>query len=77
MISRRSFVQLSTAGLGALYLSGTSVRAGASDGSLRDQVVAACRRLAPLGWQGLLLDASGGEFDIGSPDLAQNLTKVL
>ena len=47
MITRRSFVQLSTAGLGALYFSGSSVRAGTSDVSLRDQVVAACRRLAP------------------------------
>lgn len=77
MISRRSFVQLSSAGLGALYLSGTSVRAGTSDASLRNQVVAACRRLAPLGWQDLLLEASGGEFDIGSPDLAERLTKAL
>ena len=77
MISRRSFVQLSTASLGALYLSGTSVRAGASEVSLRDQVVAACRRLAPLGWQNLLLEASGGEFDIGSSDFPQQLTKSL
>lgn len=77
MISRRSFVQLSAAGLGALYFSGTSVRAGAADVSLQDQVVAACRRLAPLGWQALLLDASGGELDIGSPDFPQQLTKAM
>jgi hypothetical protein len=77
MFSRRSFLQLSTASLGALYLSGTSVRAEASEGSLRDQVVAACRRLATLGWQGLLLDASGGEFDISSSDFPEQLTKAL
>lgn len=77
MISRRLFLQLSTAGLGALYLSGMSAQASTPGGSLRDQVVAACRRLAPLGWKEMLLDASGGEFDIASPDLPEHLTKVL
>lgn len=77
MISRRSFLQLSTAGIGALYLSGTSAQAGSAPGSLGDQVVAACRRLAPLGWQAMLLEASGGELDISSPDLAQQLSKPL
>ena len=77
MISRRSFVQLSTAGIGALYLSGMPVRASASGERLGEQVVAACRRLAPLGWQGLLLEASGGEFDIGAPDIQQQLAKTL
>lgn len=77
MISRRSFVQFSSAGLGALYLSGMQAEAVTSDATVRDQVVAACRRLAPLGWQGLLLDASGGELDIGSPELPQQLTKEL
>lgn len=77
MLTRRSFVQLSSVSLGALYISGLSAHAAAEGESLRDKVAAACRRLAPSGWQEMILDVSGGELDITAPDIADRLTNTL
>jgi hypothetical protein len=48
-----------------------------NDAPLIDAVAAACRRLAPLGWRQLLLDATGGALDIGAADLREQLTRPL
>lgn len=77
MITRRSFMHMSSAGLGALYFSGVTTEALAQSNNLSEQVTAACRRLAPLGWRKLLLDASGGELDIAAPDLVARLGQSL
>ena len=44
---------------------------------LVNQVAAALGRLAQLGWQQLLLDVTGGEFDIGAANLKSELIKPL
>lgn len=48
-----------------------------NDQPLIDSVSAACRRLAPLGWRQLLMDATGNELDIGAADLRGQLVKTL
>ena len=64
-------------GIGA-FLSFPAYRAfGATTPSLIDGVSRACRRLAPLGWQQLLLDVTDGSLDIGSGDLGAELAKPL
>ncbi len=45
--------------------------------ALIDKVKDVCDRLAPLGWRDLLLDVSGGQFDIAAANLANELTKNL
>lgn len=77
MVTRRLFMHMSSAGLGALYLSGLTTTVSAQSAPLRDQVAAACRRLAPLGWRAMLLEVSGGELDIAAPDLAERLARPL
>lgn len=76
--SRRDFVKLSAFGLTALVTGGLNSTAwGASDAPLIDGVAAVCRRLAPLGWRQLLLDATGGELDIQAANLELELRKPL
>ncbi|MEI8381510.1 MAG: hypothetical protein WCJ09_15385 [Planctomycetota bacterium] len=50
---------------------------GASSTPLIEGVSAVCRRLAPLGWRELLLDATDGEFDLLAADLSLELGKPL
>jgi len=76
--TRREFVLLAGAtGLGALLAGGNHLVRAATDQSLIDRVRQACARLAPLGWQTMLSDVTGGQLDITAPDLAAELAKPL
>ncbi len=77
MATRRTFLKYATIGAGVVG-AGVPFSALATDTRpLIDRVAAACRRLAPLGWQPLLLDATGGEFDLGAANLKAELIKPL
>ena len=77
MATRRTFLKYATIGVGVVG-AGVGLPALAADNRpLIERVSAACRRLAPLGWQALLLDATGGELDLGAPDLKAELGKPL
>jgi hypothetical protein len=77
--TRRQLLQGATVGAGAIAAGATTWRLvfAANDRPLIDSVAAACHRLAPLGWRQLLLEATGGEFDIGAADLKAQLSKPL
>src|SRR6185503_9788432 len=77
MTTRRTFLQGAAIGAGVLATGGWRLAFAASKGPLIDNVEDACKRLGPLGWRQILLDASGGELDIGASDLAAELTKPL
>ncbi|HEX6367905.1 MAG TPA: hypothetical protein VF006_03160 [Longimicrobium sp.] len=77
-VTRRTFLQHAALGAGAIMVSGAWQFAFASnETALIDSVGEACRRLAPLGWRQMLLDATGGGLDIAAGDLADQLTKPL
>jgi hypothetical protein len=78
MTTRRAFLKGATIAVGAAMVGGLDTLALASAGvSLSDALSATCRRLAPLGWRQLLLDATGGELDIAASDLEGELAKPL
>ncbi len=64
-------------GVGAIAAPPTLRAFAANTPPLIDGVIALCRRLAPLGWHQLLLDATGGELDITATDLRRELAKPL
>jgi hypothetical protein len=71
------FLIYAALGAGAIA-TGSRLRALAADTRpLIDGVAAASQRLAPLGWRQLLLEATGGELDIGASDLKRELLKPL
>jgi hypothetical protein len=77
MNTRRSFLKYATWSFGAVAV-GPRFSAFAADARpLIDGVADACRRLAPLGWRQMLLDATGGQLDIAAPDLKRELGKPL
>ncbi len=75
--TRRAFIRDTALGFGAFVAFGASNAAAHDVPSLIEDVNSACRRLAPLGWRQLLLDATAGGLDITSNDLAAELTKDL
>lgn len=77
MNSRREFLKAGAAGAGLALTAGYPDLAAAlpSPSPLIDSVSALCRRLAPAGWRDLLLDVSGGQFDMLAPVLATELAK--
>jgi hypothetical protein len=77
MATRRTFLKYATIGVGAVGAGVPFSALAADTRPLIDRVAAACRRLAPLGWQPLLLDATGGEFDLGAANLKAELIKPL
>ena len=77
METRRSFLRFATAGFGALAAGAAFPSIAADAVPLVDRVLAACRRLAPLGWRSLLLEVTGGELDLDAADLAARLTQSL
>jgi hypothetical protein len=78
MTTRRSFLKAAAAGVGAVVLDGIdSIAQAAPATPLIDNVAAACRRLAPLGWRQMLLDATNGELDITASDLRGALATPL
>jgi hypothetical protein len=77
METRRSFIRLTSASFGALLIGrGGRARAQAAP-PLIVQLEAICRRLAPLGWQSMMLAVTGGGLDVTAPDLAHELAKPL
>lgn len=75
--TRRAFIRETALGFGAFVAFGASSATAYSNSSLIEDVNSVCRRLAPLGWRQLLLDATAGGLDIASNDLAAELTKEL
>ncbi|MCY3011138.1 MAG: hypothetical protein NTY42_15135 [Planctomycetota bacterium] len=76
--SRREFVRLGAFGIAGLVVGGAERSArGAPAESLFSGVSECCRRLAILGWRDLLLDATGGQFDLLAKDLESELIKPL
>lgn len=76
MITRRSFMQVSGLLMSCASRSTVKAETGAGPRSA-DAVIAACKRLAPMGWRGMLLDVTGGELDIASAELGEQLLKPL
>jgi hypothetical protein len=75
METRRDFLRLASASLAALLIGGVGQARAQPEPSLIVQLEALCRRLAPLGWQRMMLAVTGGELDITAPDLARELAK--
>jgi hypothetical protein len=75
METRRDFIRLASASLGALLIGGVGRARAQPEPSLIVQLEALCRRLAPLGWQSMMLAVTGGALDITAPDLARELAK--
>ena len=77
MTTRRAFLKYAALSIGAVAV-GPRFGAFAADARpLIDSVSDACRRLAPLGWRQMLIDATGGELDIAASDLRRELGKPL
>src|SRR4051812_12507044 len=77
MTTRRSFLKYAALTFGAVAV-GPKLGAFAADARpLIDGVADACRRLGPLGWRQMLLDATGGELDVGAANLRRELGKPL
>ncbi len=77
MTTRRAFLKYATLSLGAVAV-GPKFSAFAADARpLIDGVADACRRVAPLGWRQMLMDATGGELDITATDLRREFGKPL
>jgi hypothetical protein len=78
IITRREFVWLAGAGgLGAVLAGGARIARAAPDQRPIDRVQQACARLAPLGWQTMLSNVTGGQLEITGADLAAELAKPL
>src|SRR5690349_13165677 len=75
METRREFIRLAFASLGALLIGGDGRASAQTEPLLIVQLEALCRRLAPLGWQKMLLAVTSGALDITAPDLARELAK--
>ena len=77
MDTRRSFLKHAALSLGAVAVGPTLGAFAAPTRPLLDPVADACRRLAPLGWREMLMDATGGKLDIGAADLKSELSRPL
>ena len=76
--SRREFLTRGTLGFAVLSMgcSGLSAQTNEPE-TLLSLVSRTCRRLAEMGWRDLLLDATGGQFDLLAKDLESELSKPL
>ena len=78
MTTRREFIRFAALGIGGFDCRSRAVCACRRYATANRRAVAAlCRRLGPLGWRQLLLEATGGELDIAANDLARELGKPL
>jgi len=77
MITRRSLLQFTAAGIGVSAVGIVFPAVAADTTPLVDRAVAACRRLAPSGWRQFLLDVTSGELDLNDADLGTRLTRPL
>ncbi|MBU6172534.1 MAG: hypothetical protein KGQ60_01950, partial [Planctomycetes bacterium] len=76
--SRREFVTRSAFGIAVLSLDRCELAARPDESEvLISLLFESCRRLAMLGWRDLLLDATGGQFDLLAKDLESELVKPL
>lgn len=75
--TRRDFLKSATIAIGGSALGYGQSALAAEPRPLLADVDAACRRLAPLGWRQVLLEATGGEFDLAAADLRGELAKPL
>ncbi|MCX5577652.1 hypothetical protein [Kaistia terrae] len=77
MTTRRDFLRYAALGAGAFTISRALPAFAHEAPRLVDPVSAALERLSAAGWRSLLLEATGGELDIGARDLSSELTKPL
>jgi hypothetical protein len=77
MTTRRDFLRYAALGAGAFTIARSFPAFAYEAPRLIDPVQAALERLDAAGWRALLLEATGGELDIGARDLAAELTKPL
>ncbi len=77
MTTRREFLTYTALGIGAFAIGYPRLALAGAASPLIDPVIAACRRLGPLGWRQLLLDVTGGDLDIAASDLRSELGKPL
>jgi hypothetical protein len=76
MSSRREFLKAGALGLGAALAGGYPyLSQAAPSGPLIEGMRTLCRRLAPAGWRDMLLDVTGGQFDMLAADLQAELAK--
>jgi hypothetical protein len=77
MTTRRTFLKYVALSMGAFAVGPKFGAFAANPRPLIDGVADACRRLGPLGWRQMLMDATGGELDIAAADLRRELGKPL
>ena len=77
MKTRRDFITYAALGVGAAVFTPAWAAPGKSNQKLFERLRKTCRRLAALGWRQMVLDATGGEFDLATSDLAGELLKPL
>lgn len=77
MKTRRDIIRFTAIGLGAAVVVPALAGADKRSQKLFESLRKTCSRLAALGWRQMLLDATGGEFDLGASDLAAELLKPL
>lgn len=77
MTTRRTFLKYAALSIGVVAVGPKFSAFAGNARPLIDGVADACRRLAPLGWRQMLMDATGGELDIAAPDLRRELGKPL
>jgi hypothetical protein len=77
MTTRRMFLQYAAFSIGAFAIGPEFSAFAANTRPLIDGVADVCRRLGPLGWRQMLLEATGGELDIAASDLRRELGKPL
>ncbi len=77
MTTRRGFLKSAAFGMGAVASGFSGSVLSAEPRRLLDDIASACARLAPLGWRGVLLGATGGQLDIAARDLKSELAKPL
>ena len=85
METRRRFVGLASAGLGALLMGSTGSANAQAAPPLIDQLERLCRRLAPLGWRQMMLAVTGGRAGhhrarpcpVNSPSRSRSIAPIL
>ena len=77
MTTRREFLRYTALGIGAFAIVRSPLALARSTAALIESVSAARDRLAPFGWREVLLDVTGGEFDLAADDLTAELVKPL
>ncbi|MFL9907313.1 hypothetical protein [Paraburkholderia sp. RL17-337-BIB-A] len=77
MKSRQDILDCNATGLLSLGGASDCISRSAPAGSLIDSVRSMCQRLGAAGWREMLLDVTGGAFDMMASDLEEALVKPL